>query len=396
MFIEGILSEDNSVFKFLRGLDLDLYLSKPQFNHVTSFLNHMTRETYNGKIVNVKHRHRTSLGRFLNDSQWDHDAVYNQLKSYSIDYIYNRAKLTNKPIYVSIDDTTCVKTKPSSQANHPIEGCSWHFSHVEKRQVYGHQFVAITLSCDGVTMPYQIIPYEKVKASKIELVQEILETLPTPPIKSYFLADSWYTCQTLLRLAKIKKFYYLGAVKTNRIIFPKTHRKKGIQLKEFSKELSLKDLDLVTVGDKQYYTYTYEGKVKSGHIVKIILSWPKKTVFNEKTLRCFISQDTHLSAKKILKHYTKRWLIETFFRDSKQSFGLANYQIRTLKGIKRLLILIQMVYFFIYKKKVKHQSFGETLHVHQTKCYQNVIQFVHNKTLDGMTLDLIFEELKIA
>ena len=65
----------------------------------------------------------------------------------------------------------------------------------------------------------------------------------------------------------------------------------------------------MTVGSTQYYTYTYEGKIKGGELVKIILSWPKKTVFNEKTLRCFISQDKQLSAKQILKHYTKRWPI---------------------------------------------------------------------------------------
>lgn len=120
MFIEGILSDDNSIFKFLRGLDLDLFLSKPQFNHLTAFLNHMTRESYNGKISNIKHRHRTSLSRFLNKSQWECDAISMHLQSYIISYIYNRSQSTGQPVYVSIDDTTCVKTEPSSQASHPI------------------------------------------------------------------------------------------------------------------------------------------------------------------------------------------------------------------------------------------------------------------------------------
>lgn len=105
----------------------------------------------------------------------------------------------------------------------------------------------------------------------------------------------------------LKDLAYLGVVKTNRVIFPKGYRPKGIQLKLFAHQLSLKDLDLVTVGLTQYYTYTYEGRIKSGELVKIILSWPKKTVFNEKTLRCFISQDRQLSVKQILKHYTRRW-----------------------------------------------------------------------------------------
>ena len=97
MFIEGILSDDHSIFKFLRELDLDLFLSKPQFNHLTAFLNHMTRESYDGKISNVKHRHRTSLGRFLNKSQLECDSISTHLQSYIISYIYNRSKALGNP-----------------------------------------------------------------------------------------------------------------------------------------------------------------------------------------------------------------------------------------------------------------------------------------------------------
>lgn len=50
MFIEGILLDDHSIFKFLRGLDLDLFLLKPRFNHLTAFLHHMIREPYDEKF----------------------------------------------------------------------------------------------------------------------------------------------------------------------------------------------------------------------------------------------------------------------------------------------------------------------------------------------------------
>ena len=90
-----------------------------------------------------------------------------------------------------------------------------------------------------MTSPYriQIIPYEKDKQSKIELVKEILTTLPKPPHKGYILADSWYTCETLFQIANQLGFYYLGGIKTNRIILPKGYRPKGIQLKSFAKHL---------------------------------------------------------------------------------------------------------------------------------------------------------------
>lgn len=93
--------------------------------------------------------------------------------------------------------------QPSSQKSHLIEGCGWHFSQIAKRQVYGHQFVAVVFSCDGITIPYQMILYEKDKASKIELIQQILKTLPNRPLKGYFLSDNWYTCASLLTLLNL-------------------------------------------------------------------------------------------------------------------------------------------------------------------------------------------------
>jgi len=67
------------------------------------------------------------------------------VQDYLIDWIYNHSRLTRKPIYVIIDDTTCMKTKPSSQAENPIENCDCHFSHLERRSVYGHQFFTVIL-----------------------------------------------------------------------------------------------------------------------------------------------------------------------------------------------------------------------------------------------------------
>ena len=69
--MDSIISDSNSIFKFLKQLDLDLFLSKPQFNHLNQFLNVMIQENYQGKISAVKHCHRTTFGRFLNDSPWD-------------------------------------------------------------------------------------------------------------------------------------------------------------------------------------------------------------------------------------------------------------------------------------------------------------------------------------
>ena len=68
----------------------------------------------------------------------------------------------------------------------------------------------------------------------------------------------------------------------------------------------------MTVGSECYYTYLYQGKIRGGHVVQIILSWPHTAPLEEKALRCFVSHDLKMSAKQLLKHYTKRWPIEIF------------------------------------------------------------------------------------
>lgn len=63
MFMDSIISDSNSIFKFLKQLDLDLFLSKPQFNHLNQFLNVMIQENYQGKSLPLS----IVIGQLLDD-----------------------------------------------------------------------------------------------------------------------------------------------------------------------------------------------------------------------------------------------------------------------------------------------------------------------------------------
>ncbi len=115
---------------------------------------------------------------------------------------------------------------------------------------------------------------------------------------------------------------------------------------DFIKTLKQHELDLVTVGGKTYYTYTYLGKINGFKKVKMIMSWSKNALWNKHALKCFISLDIELSTQQILKHYLRRWPIETFFRETKQQLGFDKYQIHTIKGIKRYMYLLMLTYLY--------------------------------------------------
>ena len=83
-----------------------------------------------------------------------------------------------------MDDTIASKTKPSSQALHPIEEAYFHQSYLKGKQDYGHQAVAVMLSCNGIVLNYAFVLYNK-SISKIDIVQNIAEKLPESPVMSY-------------------------------------------------------------------------------------------------------------------------------------------------------------------------------------------------------------------
>ena len=103
-----------------------------------------------------------------------------------------------------------------------------------------------------------------------------------------------------------------------------------------------------------------------------------------------------MSAKQLLKHYTKRWPIEIFFREVKQNFGMGQYQIRALKGIKRLMLMIQFVYLYLKRMTPNNSCLGESLRQCQRKQKQELVKIIYHKAQNGVALKTIFEELKIA
>lgn len=81
-----------------------------------------------------------------------------------------------------------------------------------------------------------------------------------------------------------KGFYTIGALKTNRILYP-----WGIRQKASLFALHLRKTDpgvsLVTVGGRQFYVYRYEGELNGIPNAAVIISYPKDAFGNPKALR---------------------------------------------------------------------------------------------------------------
>jgi len=133
---KAILPNNNAMINFFKSHQLPLYFSKPVIRHIQEFITAATAKGYRGKIVDFAEWsscHRTSLGHFLSYGAWDESYIRRIVKKESLQFVCSQSKYTEQPVFVIHDDTVCKKTKPSSQAQHPIEQADFHF--------YNHSFL---------------------------------------------------------------------------------------------------------------------------------------------------------------------------------------------------------------------------------------------------------------
>ena len=141
----------------VKKLNLCKFYSNRVINHLMSILISIFISGYHGKTTDFAKNsscHRTTIAHFLNSGKWDDTLLSDTLKQSVIEIIYSEAARTGKPVFCIADDTIASKTKPSSQALHPIEDAYFHQSHLKGKQDYGHQAVAVMLSCNGIVLNY--------------------------------------------------------------------------------------------------------------------------------------------------------------------------------------------------------------------------------------------------
>jgi len=407
MFNELIINAMPSLVKFFKMLRLNIYFTKPQIKHLQGFIVAMMLKGYGGKITDVAelalHAHRSCVGRFLDSDNWDCAHLLYAVKKHTVDSIWEKSRQTGNPIYVIIDDTICEKALPSSRVNSSIYGCGFYRSHLKNKMVYGQQFVGLMLRCGDLVLPYDIVLYEKAtdgeaKAkSKILIATELIESLPTPPHGGFVVTDSWYSCKDLFNAALSKGYHFIGGLKSNRLIFPRGFRKKGIKISKFAQSLHLSDFDLVTVGEHKYYIYTYLGKINGQRKVKIIITYPEGAFGNPKAMKAFISTDIKMNPKQLIAHYMKRWPIEVFFREGNRHLGMKTAQVRSKKAVIRYQYILMLAYSFCGMKVSGGKIvLGSQKRKHRQAIEKFKIAYAFEQGQKGRDLADVYVDFKVA
>ena len=298
-----------------------------------------------GKMVDYAETgavHRTTYGHFLAKGKWDETKLEETQKRESFQTISKLAGARKTPVFVSIDDTVIPKTKPSSQAKRPTEGTGWHYSHLEGKVVYGYQVHAAIVSTGDTSLCYSLKRYNKENATKLDMTRDIIESMPDQA-RAYFLMDSWYTNPDILHSCEKKGCFLIGAMKTNRILYPNGQKTSAMDV---AKSLLPDQFHPVTVKGRAYLVHRYEGPLNRIPHAVVLLSYPVNAFGQSKALRVFLCSNFSLEDETILDYYSNRWSIEVMFRSQKRYMGFKSFMVRTVKAFDRLLVILCLAHFF--------------------------------------------------
>jgi SRSO17 transposase len=332
------------------------FMTGPQFKHFSRYVFGLIvaenrKKTVEGiNALYAETRDRSNLTRFMIQSSLDMDLILNKA-------LERHWKHLNMPmgvnLFLIIDDSDTEKS-----GKH-IEGAGYFKCHTgEKKYIFGHNFVLILASLNGVAVPVGIRLYLKEKyckekripfKSKNQLAVELLEDFRPPRnVRISVLFDSWYLNPTVVKGCQEKGYTYIAPAKSNRTIYVEGSK---FSAAGYGKMQNEGDLSLTTyrprsqkspVGAKSLLVRLNQlGKVR------LIISR------NEKGEDVFlVTNHLHLPMVEAIRRYDVRWDIECYFRDAKQHLGLGAYQMRSLQGIVRHLYAVMIACILLARMKL--------------------------------------------
>ncbi|MFQ5632157.1 MAG: transposase [bacterium] len=358
-----------------------LQLSKPQFQHLTNFMEALlacegtkTIARLNRLILDATDQ--SAFTDFFTYSPWD-DAEFRQsTRRALVEWVLaeNQSTFAPQPFLIKIDDSYNSKPKESLH----FEVTDWHFDTSKGRGYgYGVVFVTVHISCGRRSAPIALEIYLRAKTvrrlnrkrekgsripfrTKLTILKKIFRELaPLIPenTKVYVLCDSWYTSAKLIKFCRRLKWHVIGAIKCNRI-FTKTGDKESQQIARHARYKRNRDFKPVTLkssdGSVTYWVLTLKGRLKSvKDAVSIFIS---KKHYGDRYPEYFLCTDTSLSAQEALALYTGRWVVEVDHLYLKIRLGLGDFRLRSYKGVTRYFDLVCLTLAYLYWRKFKEPA----------------------------------------
>ncbi len=274
-------------------------------------------------------------------------------------------------LFLSIDDSLCIKDVDTRK----LQAVSFFFDHNAARRHQG-QF---TNASRYVSLQLQLGPAHwlltwraYLKRAQVQrlnrqrrpqgqaplvfcplatLVQQMLaEVAPQlpPACHVYVLFDAWYANHRIYRFIRAHGWDWIGAAKSTQAL-------DHFSLGQWWQHLGHLPIERITLRSTKG-SHTYLTRWRVGRLRRYPA--PVIAVFSKRTRRdprpvYFLSSDTHLSARCLLKYYRHRWQAEVSNFYLKERLGLADYRLQSIDAILNWHALVFAAYAFVQTQRVR-------------------------------------------
>jgi len=289
-------------------------------------------------------RHRTRLGGFLRDADWDAPGVLREQVLATLRWMRPRRGET---IELLIDDTRVAKRGQRMAALQKI------WDHTHQRFTRGHIWVVAAIRFRGVVLPWRIELWHPRRYAgrhyrkTTDIAAEIIAAFDTPwPLKVRVLFDAFYLCPQVAKTCRTRGFLWFSVAARNR-----TFRRDGGR----RAKLGMVAPGWLRHGARSIRMPRARGSAKlritsvDGHLsrigrVRLVASkrprdpWRNLVIF---------ATNASMDARQIVSVYERRWDIEVMFKELRSDLGLGDYQMLDEQAIVRHVHLCALAHLLL-------------------------------------------------
>ena len=280
-----------------------------------------------------------ALNKFLTEYDWDEKKMNHE----RLEELQKHGETRwSQDGYIVIDDSVNQRT------GEELPGAGKFYDHTEGKPVWGQNLVYAFYTDDKTSYPLTVRQYEKTdedqdeEETKYDLARDIITELEEEvgiPAETY-LFDAWFAHDSgLINYLESYNKDWVGPLRSNRKV---TYANKEMRVDALEERIDKKERE---IDDETYKIWTKKLSVSKVGEIRLVIA--EKVTDNEdedNPVKYLATNKIDAPSSHIIRTYSYRWRIETFFEDSKQDLGLGDCEVRDSDGASRHWHLQMLTY----------------------------------------------------
>jgi len=281
-----------------------------------------------------------ALNKFLTEYDWDEDQLNHERLEELQKHGENR---WSQDGYIVIDDSVFQRTGKE------LPGAGEFYDHTEGEPVWGQDLVYSFYTDYKTSYPLVFRQYEKADdedqnnedETKYDLSREMVTELEEEvgvPADTY-LFDSWFAHDSgLIKHVESYDKDWVGPLRSNRQV---TYANREMRVDALEERIDKEERE---IDEETYKIWTKTLPVSKLGEVRLVIAEKVTDEDKENPVKYLATSKIDAPSAHIIRSYSYRWRIETFFEDSKQKLGLGDCEVRDTDGASRHWHLQMLTY----------------------------------------------------